>query len=124
MEDLYRDADLGRVLRAFHVQRKPTALICHAPVALLAAQQHREWIYSGYRMTVFSTAEEKQEEAAGHLDGYLTYYVQAALEKAGGRVAVAAPWTSHVIRDRELITGQNPMSDHAFADELVRALAE
>lgn len=73
-------------------------------------------------MTVFSTVEEKQEEQAGHLGGYLTYYVEAALQAAGGRVTVAAPWSPHVVVDRELITGQNPMSDKALAAALLRAL--
>jgi len=122
MEDLYRDANLGRVLRHFHRYGKTTALICHAPIAILAARTREGWIYSGYRMTVFSTAEEKQEEARGHLDGHLTFYVEEALAKAGGKVTVAPPWTSHVVQDRELITGQNPMSDHALAEALVKAL--
>ncbi len=37
MEDLYKDRDLGRILRHFHKNKKPTSLICHAPVALLSA---------------------------------------------------------------------------------------
>lgn len=122
MEDLYRSADLGRVLRHFHRHGKPTALICHAPVALLAARTGSGWIYSGYRMTIFSTAEEIQEENAGHLDGHLTFYVEQALRDAGGKVSVAKPWTSNVVQDRELITGQNPMSDEAFAAALLQAL--
>lgn len=122
MEDLFRDASLGRVLRHFHQYRKPTALICHAPVALLSARTRQGWIYAGYKMTAFSTNEEKQEEDAGHLDGHLKYYIEAALKAAGGLVSVAKPWTSNVVVDRELITGQNPMSDKALAAALVRAL--
>ena len=33
-------------------------------------------------------------------------------------------WSSHVIRDANLITGQNPQSSQAVADVLVEALAE
>lgn len=125
MEDLARDANLGRILKHFHEQRKPTALICHAPVALLSAQSSgQSWPYQGYRMTVFSTPEEKQEEDAGHLDGYLTYYVADELLKAGALVYVAAPWTGNVVRDRELITGQNPMSDVHFSETFLAALIE
>lgn len=122
MEDLWRDAALGRVLNHFHRFQKPTALICHAPVALLSARTRQGWIYAGYRMTVFSTAEEKQEEDAGHLDGHLNYYPQQALQAAGGLVTVAKPWTGNVVVDRELITGQNPMSDKALAEALLKAL--
>ncbi len=124
MEDLYRDAQLGRILRHFHAAMKPTALICHAPVALLSARQGKSWIYSGYQMTVFSNAEEKQEEDSGHLDGYLTFYVADALSAAGAKVSTAEPWKSHAVRDRELITGQNPMSEDGFTPLFIEALTE
>lgn len=39
MEDLKADKDLGRILRHFHTKQRPTAVICHAPIALLSAQQ-------------------------------------------------------------------------------------
>lgn len=124
MEDLLHDAQLGRILRYFHAQNKPTALICHAPVALLsAAVGQSAWVYRGYAMTVFSTPEEQEEENSGRLGGYLTYYVADALETNGASVNVAAPWTGNVVVDRELITGQNPMSDHFVRDELLKALA-
>lgn len=124
MEDLLHDANLGRILRYFHATEKPTALICHAPVALLsAAVGQSAWIYRGYAMTVFSTPEEQEEENSGHLGGYLTYYVADALTANGASVNVAAPWTGNVVVDRELITGQNPMSDHLVRDELLKALA-
>ena len=42
-----------------------------------------------------------------------------ALAKAGAIVQNAPAWQSHVIEDRELVTGQQPFSDHAFGDALV-----
>ncbi len=125
MEGLASNMDMGRVLAYFHSTAKPTALICHGPAALLSSESpNGRWIYDGYVMTVFSNAEEKQEEDAGHLDGYMLYYIEDAFRDRGGIVRVGAPWTSHVVRDRELITGQNPMSDKALAKELINALNE
>ncbi|VBB04973.1 dj-1/pfpi [Lucifera butyrica] len=37
MNDLMQDPNLGEALRYFHQQSKPTALLCHGPIALLAA---------------------------------------------------------------------------------------
>jgi putative intracellular protease/amidase len=37
-------------------------------------------------------------------------------------VDTAAPWSPHVVADRNLITGQNPMSSAPLADELVKRL--
>ncbi|MBB5696253.1 DJ-1/PfpI family protein [Muricoccus pecuniae] len=77
--DLMQDAELGTILRHFHEARKPTALLCHGPVAIAAAMPRarefraaliagdnagaagyaRGWAYAGYRMTVFSASEER-----------------------------------------------------------------
>ena len=75
-------------------------------------------------MTGFSTAEEQQEENAGHLDGHMPFYVDQELGRLGGEVTVATPWSSNAIRDRELITGQNPMSEEAFTALYLEALVE
>ena len=51
------------------------------------------------------------------------FYVVNALETAGGRVETGDFFKPHVVQDRELITGQNPPSDHATAAALLTALA-
>ncbi len=143
MEDLLKDRELGKLLHYFHSAGKPTALICHAPIALLSTLPNPEsfvkrlaegetqipspWIYRGYQMTSFSTAEEQQEEPGGQdnaLGGFVRFYPDVALKAAGGLVTVASKWRSHVVRDRELITGQNPMSDTALAAAFLQALRE
>jgi putative intracellular protease/amidase len=43
----------------------------------------------------------------------------AALAEAGAHVDTVADWHSNVIVDRELITGQQPMSASEFADALL-----
>lgn len=120
MEDLYRNAAFGRILRQFHLDAKPAALLCHGPVALLSAGR----LYAGYRAAVFSTEEEKQVEGKGPLGGFVRFYPENALRKMGLRIEPATPWTSHVVRDRELITGQNPQSEKQFTDTFMIALEE
>ena len=87
-----------------------------------AADLAEGWIYAGYRMTVFSASEEKVAEA--HLlKGELPFDMPKALTLAGGEVSVTATdFASNVVVDRELITGQNPASDHALAKALIEAL--
>ena len=122
LEDLANNSEVGRILEFFHNHEKPTALICHGPAALLSAKQGNHWLYNGYMMTGFSAAEEKQEEDAGHLDGHMPFYLDEELRANGGVVSVASPWTSSVVKDRELITGQNPMSEEAFTSVLLEAV--
>lgn len=135
--DLSNNPQVGQLLQHFHTQGKPTAAICHGPITLLAAQedplgyeqalvnnrqdQARNWIYSGYRMTIFSDAEEKVFEDSLQGDT-LRYYPAKAMAQAGGQMQFADVWQPNVVVDRELITGQNPFSDHALAAALIKAL--
>jgi putative intracellular protease/amidase len=81
------------------------------------------WIYSGYKMTIFSTAEEQQREPL-EIGGKVLFYPDFALSAAGADVSVLAPWTSYVVQDREVISGQNPFSDYALLKLLLPALNE
>lgn len=139
--DLTTDDNLGKLLREFHEQAKPTALICHGPVALLSTlpdakgfvkgmgnndvkqiqAASKDWPYAGYRMTVFGTAEERSAEA-DQLKGKVQYYPAEALAEAGAIVESGKMWNSHVVQDRELITGRQPFSDAEFTKAFISAL--
>ncbi len=111
MQDLIKSAELGRLLTSFHQKNKTTALVCHGPAALLSAKTGADkWIYDGYRMTVISNQEEALAKGALK-GGEMKLLPQDGLEQAGAKYSSnTAPWTAHVVTDRELITGQNPAS--------------
>ena len=141
MTDLMQDPDLGEVLRHFHSHSKPTAFICHGPIAMAAAmpkaREFREalvaddmqaakdaaagWQYAGYRMTIFSNDEERYVEKIV-LNGRVPFYGASALETAGCEVATKGPFAANIFQDRELITGQNPQSAHCIAEVFVESL--
>jgi len=53
----------------------------------------------------------------------MKFYPQTALQQAGAKFSSnAAPWTGHVVVDRELITGQNPASALEVGQRLVERL--
>lgn len=140
--DLMQDAELGVILRHFHERGKPTAFLCHGPMAAVAAMPNAKafraaliagdkakaaelaagWPYAGYRMTVFSASEEKVvEDQILHAKMY--FNMPEALAAAGAVVETTPiDFEPFVIEDRELITGQNPRSDHPIAARLVKAL--
>jgi len=142
MMDLLDDPDAGTVMRHFHTTAKPTAVLCHGPISLLsalpnsrefvaalaagdAAGAHAKaqgWIYAGYRMTIFTTAEEQQREPL-EIGGKVLFYPDFALRTAGGDVSAVASWGSYALQDRELISGQNPFSDEAVLKLLLPALS-
>jgi putative intracellular protease/amidase len=141
MIDLLDDPNAGIVMRHFHATSKPTAVLCHGPISLLSAlpnstevvealkagdnegarKKAQGWIYAGYKMTIFSTAEEQQREPL-EIRGKVLFYPDFALRTAGGDVSVVAPWGSYARQDRELISGQNPFSDQALLKLLQAAL--
>jgi putative intracellular protease/amidase len=136
--DLADNPQVGEILRHFNANAKPTAAICHGPIALLSPQKKPQafqqalvkqnpataenWIYAGYNMTIFSNTEEAVFEAS--LDGKkLQYYPGKAMQQAGGNMQYTDNWTPNVVIDRELITGQNPFSDKALAAAVLKQLA-
>jgi len=50
LEDLKDDKGLGRILLHFHRAQRPTAVICHAPIALLSAKEARRRAPRGHAM--------------------------------------------------------------------------
>ncbi len=119
MIDLYRSKEVARVLAFFHQHSRTTALICHGPVSLLSVG--KPFLYQGYRLTVFSNEEEKVAEAK-KLGGEMVFHPETALKEAGAKLEVGVPGSSHVVVDRELITGQNPASDEEFSNALLGKL--
>jgi putative intracellular protease/amidase len=143
MQDLVADKSLGAILVAFHVSARPTGIICHGPVALLATLSDppafsksmatgdytattklaADWPYAGYHLTVFSSEEERAVEGAGNqLGGSVRFYVADALAQAGAHVDRVGLWDVNVVEDRELVSGQQPFSSDAFGDAFVAKL--
>ena len=119
MEDLAEDADSGRLLTAALASGKPLAVVCHGPAALLAARDaDGKSAFAGYRVAAFTNEEEVQ----GGLADKAKWLLEDRLVADGVVVDKAAPWTPHVVVDRNLITGQNPMSSAPLAAELLKAL--
>ena len=142
MIDLMADRNLGSILRYFHDHHKTTVLLCHGPIALLAATRDplalqaalrrgdterakklsASWPYAGYKMTVFSNPEEEQA-ASNVFHAEPLFRPEDVLRLAGGNVTNAETWHSNVVEDRELITGQNPFSDGALMNLVLQAMA-
>jgi putative intracellular protease/amidase len=140
--DIMQDPEAGKLLREFHEAGKPTAFLCHGPIGLVstmprakefraaliagdtakAAELAKGWQYAGYHMTVFATSEEKVIED-NILHDKLYFNMPDALTIAGAVVTrTPVDFDPYVVVDRELITGQNPRSDHAIATKMIDAL--
>ena len=122
MVDLTGNPDAGRLLVALHRKGAAIAALCHGPAVLLSAPERADglWLFDGYRMTSFTDEEENQTEPG--LLG-MAWLLDVALKNAGA-VFDDGPsaWASHVVVDRNLVTGQNPGSTEATADAVIKKL--
>jgi putative intracellular protease/amidase/ketosteroid isomerase-like protein len=122
MVDLSDNADAGRLLMSLHRKGALIAALCHGPAVLLSAPERADglWLFDGYRMTSF-TDEEESRTRPGRRG--MAWLLDTALKNAGA-VFDDGPfaWVSHVVVDRNLITGQNSASTEATADAVVKWL--
>ena len=117
--DLEKDEDSIALIEAAHAAGKPVALVCHAPGVLRKAKAvHGEPLVKGKRVTGFSDSEE----AAVQLTNVVPFLVEDELKRLGGLYAKGADWGSFVQVDGNLITGQNPASSAAAAEEELKLL--
>ena len=120
MADLVHDPSLGRILASSDRTGRLIAPFCHGPAALLSAQDDGTFLFAGRRLTAFTN----EEELGGGTGENTPWFLETVLREKGAVVETGPAWSSHVIRDANLITGQNPQSSQAVADVLVEALAE
>lgn len=119
--DLAEDKHSIALIEAFLVANKPLALVCHAPGVLRHARKpDGQPLVKGRQVTGFSNSEE----AAVELTEIVPFLVEDELRTKGGIYSKAEDWTSHVVSDGALITGQNPASSAATAQQLLKQLTE
>ena len=120
MQDLAVDPDLARVLAAMLPdQAKTVAALCHGVAGFLpAGNPDGSWLFRGRRMTSFTDEEEQLVGLAGNAP----WLLESRLRAAGAVLETGAAFTSHVVVDGNLITGQNPGSAEAAGKALLTAL--
>ncbi|PVE14169.1 type 1 glutamine amidotransferase domain-containing protein [Streptomyces scopuliridis] len=119
MADLATDADLGRLLNEADAQGKTVAALCHGVAALLSATAaDGGFTFAGRTLTSFTDEEERQ----GGTGENTPWFVESRLRERGAVVETGAAWSSKVVVDGNLITGQNPQSSVDTAARVVQAL--
>ncbi|WP_296251422.1 type 1 glutamine amidotransferase domain-containing protein [Pseudomonas sp. UBA4194] len=119
--DLAQDRHSIQLIEAFLAAGKPTALVCHAPGVLRDVKKADGTpLVQGKKVTGFTNSEE---EAVGLTD-VVPFLVEDMLKGNGGLYSKGADWSSYVVTDGLLITGQNPGSSSETAKVLIDQLNE
>ncbi|WP_338495156.1 type 1 glutamine amidotransferase domain-containing protein [Erwinia aphidicola] len=119
--DLAEDENSIKLIENFLAANKHVALVCHAPGVLRhVTTPEGEPLVAGRKVTGFTNSEE---EAVG-LTEVVPFLVEDELIAKGGIYSKGPDWSSYVVSDGLLITGQNPTSSAATAEQLLKQLAE
>lgn len=120
MEDLAYDPVSGAILTRRVETDRPLALLCHAPAAINAATRpDGSSPFAGRNMTGLSNREELLNSFARKAP----WLLEDRLKEIGVNYAKArVPLRPFVVVDRNLYTGQNPMSSTALAQRLLADL--
>ena len=118
--DLAQDATLQDMLSRQDAAGRLIAAVCHGPAGLLSVQRRDgSPLLQGRRVTGFTNTEER---LAG-LHDKVPFLLEDAMKAKGGDFHSALlPMLSHIERDGNLLTGQNPKSSEAIGKAMVDAL--
>lgn len=121
MWDLPSSEGLARLVGNAFDAGRVVAAVCHGPAGLVGAKlADGKPLVAGRRMAGFTDAEER---AVG-LSEVVPFLLEHRLRELGADVVVAPNFTSNVVRDGRLVTGQNPQSSEALAVALAAALED
>ena len=116
MWDFVNNKRLKQILEDFNRQNKPIGLVGHGVVALISLTMNNgEPFVKGRKLTAFSNSEE---ELAG-LNEKPPYLLESRLKSLGALYSKGPAFTSYVVADDNIITGQNPASSGETARQLL-----
>lgn len=119
MWDLAEDQDSIRLIEQTFSAGKPVAAVCHGPAVFRHPRGALgEPLVKDKRVTGFSN----EEEAAVGLTDVVPFSLEDVLKQNGARYERGAVWQSYVVTDGRLVTGQNPASSEAAAEDVLRLL--
>lgn len=116
---------LEKLFVTFYEAGKPSAAVCHSTTLLLDAKKSNgELLVHNKTWTGFADAEEEFADQAVGMK-IQPYRIETEAKKiAETTFKVAAPFSSYVIEDGNLITGQQQNSGAAAAELLVKQLTK
>lgn len=118
--DLTNSATSIELIQAFDRAQKPIGFVCHAPAVLKNVKtESGDSFVKGKKVTGFSNSEEK----AVQLTDVVPFLIEDEFKAQGAHYEKGADWSSYTVTDGHLITGQNPASSEAVAEQLVKMLS-
>jgi len=119
MVDLPTDEVNIKLAAEFYNSGKIVSAVCHGPAALVNVKDKSgKYIYAGRKLTGFAN----EEEDAVKKRKYLPFDLEDKLAELG-TYQRGPIWSSFVVVDGNIITGQNPSSAEGVGEALLKALS-
>ena len=116
MWDLPDNQDSINLLESFNRAGKIMTLMCHSPVALKNVKGlDGDWLIRDRMITAFTNGEESDAV----LDHIVPFLLEDMLRSRGSKYVKGENWLPFVVRDKRLITGQNPASSVLAAQTVI-----
>lgn len=107
------------LIASFIEQNKPVAVVCHATAVLLNVKDKAgNALVKGKKIAGFTNSEE----AAVQLTNIVPFLLENELIKQGADYQKSNDWSSFVVEDGNIISGQNPASSSEAASRLIKRL--
>ena len=107
------------LIETFAASDRPIGAVCHAPAVFKHPKgTDGKPLVAGRKVTGFTNTEE---EGVG-LTNVVPFLVEDMLTANGGDYQKGDDWTSFVVTDGKLVTGQNPASSEEAARKLLSLL--
>lgn len=121
MWDFVTDDSIQNLVKTMYQDDKIISAVCHGPAALVEVKlDNGEYLVAGKRMTGFSN----QEELTIIRDAreIFPFLLEDGLQANGAQYISGPTYLNTVVRDGNLITGQNPWSVWELSEEIIRGL--
>ena len=116
MWDFVNNKMLKQILEDFIHQNKPIGLVGHGVVALVSlTMDNGEPLVRGRKLTAFSNSEEEFAD----LNEKPPFLLESRLISLSALYSKGTDFTGYVVRDGNIITGQNPASSVETAKQLL-----
>ncbi|WP_406704752.1 type 1 glutamine amidotransferase domain-containing protein [Sodalis sp.] len=117
--DLAEDPHSIALIKQTFADGKPVAAVCHSPGVLRHAKKPDGTpLVAGKRVTGFTNSEEQGVQ----LTKVVPFLVEDELRRLGGQFERTDDWQSYSVTNGHLVTGQNPASSTAIAQNLLKIL--
>ncbi len=119
MFDIAQNEKIGEIVSKLYNDKKIVSAVCHGAAGLiLATDSNGKPIVENKRLTSFTNEEERIVKKAE----LIPFSLEDKLKELGAEFIESKPWTEHAEVSDNLITGQNPASAIAVAEEVVKKL--